>query len=210
VGRDLFCANNKGWKKEQMKALTKNRLKLVFIATLFSLPVMSAWVVYKNPELIKGSKTKNYGELITPAIPSELGDYITQGSAEDLEDIKGRWVLLHLDLDGLCSEACEKSVHILGQLNTLLNKDAKRFKRVYFNKAISQDNDYLTASKDLKLFTWNDEQVTKLLTEIKGLIDGDMLLIDPLGNIMMKYPEDADPYGIQKDLKHLFKASQIG
>jgi len=193
-----------------MKALTKNRLKLIFIATLFSLPVMSAWVVFTNPELIKGSKTKNYGELITPAIPSKLSDYITGGSAEDLEDIKGRWVLLHIDLDGLCEEACEKSVHILGQLNILLNKDAKRFKRVYFNKATSHNNGYLTGSKDLKLFSWNDEQVAKLLSEVKGLVDGDMLLIDPLGNIMMKYPQNADPYGIQKDLKHLFKASQIG
>jgi len=193
-----------------MKALTKNRLKLVFIATLFSLPVMSAWIVFKNPELIKGSKTKNYGELIMPAIPSKLSDFITEGSAEDLDDIKGRWVLLHVDFDGLCSETCEKSVHILGQLNTLLNKDAKRFKRVYFNKATLQDNDFLIGSKELKLFTWNDEQVKQLLGKVKGLVDGDMLLIDPLGNIMMKYPEDADPYGIQKDLKHLFKASQIG
>jgi len=41
-------------------------------------------------------------------------------------------------------------------------------------------------------------------------VDGDVLLLDPLGNIMMKYHEDADPYGIQKDLKLLFKASQIG
>ena len=50
-----------------MKTLTKNRLKLIFITTLFALPVLSAWFVYQNPQLLEGSKTKNYGELISPA-----------------------------------------------------------------------------------------------------------------------------------------------
>ncbi len=193
-----------------MNTLTKNRLRLIFITTLFAIPVVSAWFVFLNPGILEGGKTKNYGELISPAIPSQLSDYITEGADDDLNELKGRWVLVHLDLDGLCRESCEKSVHILGQLNTLLNKDAKRFKRVYFNKALIENNKFLLARKKLKLFKWNENGVAKLAESVKGLTDGDMLLIDPLGNIMMKYPEDADPYGIQKDLKHLFKASQIG
>ena len=48
------------------------------------------------------------------------------------------------------------------------------------------------------------------MTRVGGLKDGDMLLLDPLGNIMMRYQQNADPYGIHKDLKVLFKASQIG
>ncbi|ORU93515.1 MAG: hypothetical protein A6F70_05790 [Cycloclasticus sp. symbiont of Bathymodiolus heckerae] len=193
-----------------MNTLVKNRLKLVFIATLFAMPVITAWVVFNNPELLEGGKTKNYGELISPAIPSDLSDYIMQGSEDELAELKGRWVLVHVDLDGLCAEACEKSVHILGQLNTLLNKDAKRFKRVYLNKSMTDDSVFLSTRKNLKLFVWGEEQIAKLKVDVKGLVDGDMLLIDPLGNIMMKYSEDANPYGVQKDLKHLFKASQIG
>jgi cytochrome oxidase Cu insertion factor (SCO1/SenC/PrrC family) len=35
-------------------------------------------------------------------------------------------------------------------------------------------------------------------------------IIDPLGNLMMYYPPDADPSGMLKDLKKLLKYSKIG
>ena len=60
------------------------------------------------------------------------------------------------------------------------------------------------------MFHWNDQLLEELKSKVGDLADDDVLLMDPLGNIMMKYSKDADPYGIQKDLKHLFKASQIG
>ncbi|MBV1913487.1 MAG: hypothetical protein KUG55_07665, partial [Cycloclasticus sp.] len=68
----------------------------------------------------------------------------------------------------------------------------------------------LTKAPGLNVFRWNDELIETLKSKVNNLSDGDMLLMDPLGNIMMRYQQDADPYGIQKDLKLLFKASQIG
>jgi hypothetical protein len=35
-------------------------------------------------------------------------------------------------------------------------------------------------------------------------------LIDPLGNLMMRFPKDADPNKIKRDLSKLLKASRIG
>ena len=35
-------------------------------------------------------------------------------------------------------------------------------------------------------------------------------IIDPIGNLMMYYPPDADPSGMLKDLKKLLKYSKIG
>jgi len=35
-------------------------------------------------------------------------------------------------------------------------------------------------------------------------------MIDPLGNLMMRFPKDADPNKIKKDLYKLLKASAIG
>jgi len=193
-----------------MDNVTRNRLKLIFIAAMFALPVMSAWLVFKNPQWLEGGETKNYGELISPALASELSDYVINSSQVDMSDLKGRWVLVHIDLDGACSELCEKSVHIVHQLNILLSKDAKRLKRVYLNKSVGEESTFLAQSPELYVFRWSDEYLAKLRSKVKNISDGDMLLMDPLGNIMMKYSQDADPYGIQKDLKLLFKASQIG
>ncbi len=193
-----------------MKPLTKNRLKLVFIAILFSMPVITAWTVFKNPQMLEGVKTKNHGELIIPAVPSELTGFVIGGDSIDMERLKGRWVLMHIDFDGQCTSACEKSVLRIHQLNILLNKDSRRFRRIYLTKSNVQETTLLFKDESLNVYSWGEEQINKLNKSVKGLVDGDMLLIDPLGNIMMKYKQDADPYGIQKDLKLLFKTSQIG
>jgi len=193
-----------------MNSLTKNRLKLVFITVLFALPVMTAWFVFSNPELLEGGKTKNHGELISPAIPSKLSEFVTNGADVDMQHLAGRWALLHIDLDAKCNDDCEKSVHMLKQLHTLLNKDSSRLKRVYLDKSNLQEKRRFSKDTELNVFKWDKQHIEKLTGLVKGLKDDDMLLLDPLGNIMMKYHHDADPYGIQKDFKLLFKASQIG
>ena len=35
-------------------------------------------------------------------------------------------------------------------------------------------------------------------------------LLDPLGNLMLRYPRDADPSRMKKDLERLLKVSQVG
>ena len=57
-----------------------------------------------------------------------------------------------------------------------------------------------------------DESIT---TELKLIIESDkqqgqLLVMDPLGNIMLFYNAGFDPYGVKKDLKKLLRASQIG
>ncbi len=40
--------------------------------------------------------------------------------------------------------------------------------------------------------------------------DGLLLLMDPLGNLMMRYAPGFDPYKVKDDLKKLLAVSQIG
>jgi hypothetical protein len=39
---------------------------------------------------------------------------------------------------------------------------------------------------------------------------GHLYLVDPLGNLILRYPRDADPSRILRDIGRLLKASQIG
>ncbi|MEN8261544.1 MAG: hypothetical protein ABFS02_13370, partial [Pseudomonadota bacterium] len=41
-------------------------------------------------------------------------------------------------------------------------------------------------------------------------IEGALFIMDPFGNLMMRYPPGFDPYGVKKDLSHLLRVSQIG
>jgi hypothetical protein len=51
---------------------------------------------------------------------------------------------------------------------------------------------------------------TWLPVEQGGDASQHMYLIDPLGNLMMRFPKDADPAKVKKDLGKLLKASSIG
>jgi hypothetical protein len=70
---------------------------------------------------------------------------------------------------------------------------------------------------------YKDTTVTLLRTDQAAQIAADFLLdgipmldaervyiIDPLGNLMMFYPPEADPSGMLKDLRKLLKYSKIG
>jgi len=46
--------------------------------------------------------------------------------------------------------------------------------------------------------------------ETKGAVADHIYLIDPLGNLMMRYPRDPEPARIIKDLQRLLKYSRIG
>ena len=196
-----------------MDAQTKNKLTLVGIAAMFAVPVVSAWFVNNNPEMLEGRNTKNYGELFKPAVPLKLEEYVLTAHSPEVKSLQGRWALIHFDTDGVCEQKCQKSVFNMHQLNVLLNKDSERLKRVMlYNVNLKQvaNKAWRTEDKGLMVFQWQTNAIEKFNQKVDGLKDGDMLLMDPLGNILMKYPENADPYGVQRDIKLLFKASQIG
>lgn len=196
-----------------MDAQTKNKLTLVGIAAMFAVPVVSAWFVNQNPEMLEGRNTKNYGELFRPAVPLKLEEYVLPAQISEVKSLQGRWALIHYDTDGVCEQTCQKSVFNMHQLNVLLNKDSERLKRVMlYNVNLQQleDRAWRTEDKGLMVLQWEMNVIEKFNQKVNGLIEGDMLLMDPLGNILMKYPENADPYGVQRDIKLLFKASQIG
>lgn len=49
-----------------------------------------------------------------------------------------------------------------------------------------------------------------LPTEQGTTVEDHIYMIDPLGNLMMRFPKDADANKIKKDIAKLLKASRIG
>ena len=197
-----------------MTPMAKNRVILVGIALMFVLPVLIAWLIYDDPSVVGMSQTKNYGQLLQPAVPIELADYVSQKDAPALDELRGRWTILHLDINGKCGEACDASIKAMQQVHILLNKDAQRLqRRVLFAGKPDQALRQTWADRDvgLQVIEWNTAQLKALESALTfPLEDGMILMMDPLGNVMMHYAEDFDPYGVQSDLRLLFKASQIG
>ena len=49
--------------------------------------------------------------------------------------------------------------------------------------------------------------ILRLLPEPRG---GTIFIVDPLGNLMMRYDVRQDPKGLREDLKNLLELSHIG
>ncbi len=96
----------------------------------------------------------------------------------------------------------------------MMNKDLVRLRRMVvvtdrYNREKGGDW-WQRDNRLLKVIA--DEPIT---TELKRIIESDkqqgqLLVMDPLGNIMLFYNAGFDPYGVKKDLKKLLRASQIG
>ncbi len=55
------------------------------------------------------------------------------------------------------------------------------------------------------------KQLAAWLPAAQGTEPADHIyMIDPLGNLMMRFPKDPDPNKIKKDISKLLKASRIG
>ncbi|MFO1418222.1 MAG: hypothetical protein U1E83_06085 [Methylotetracoccus sp.] len=191
---------------------SRNRWMLLLIASLSLIPFLLAWVYASHPELI--GRRSNYGHLIDPALPIDYARLLGPPDGSGVQaEIKGRWVLLQVETNGDCGDACRQSLHATHQIRLMLNKDLPRVRRLVIigNQGSGpvlgdrpDDPDLLRAQVDADR--------TRELTHVIGGdgSDGALILLDPFGNAMMWYPPGFDPYGVLKDLKHLLRTSQIG
>lgn len=94
--------------------------------------------------------------------------------------------------------------------NTLLREE-NPLDEVQINKLLGS-KDRETALKSDLIKIKPSEVLLKKITALRAgnIPDGMLLLIDPLGNIMMQYEPNFDPYKVKNDLMHLLRASQIG
>ncbi|TAN48721.1 MAG: hypothetical protein EPN21_14140 [Methylococcaceae bacterium] len=163
------------------------------------------------------SKTSNYGELILPPLPISLGELRVDPASADptLTEPKGRWLLVQVAPQGRCETACRAGLHQGKQVWLRLSKDLPRVRRLLITTELPLDAAAAQAVRegdDTLIIAKASSNQQKIL-EAQALTVGagaTLWLLDPLGNLMMRYPLDYDPHGLLRDLQRLLKASQAG
>ena len=179
---------------------------LWLIAALCVAPVVASYLTYY---FWQPAGQINYGELLkAPPLPA-ASVKLADGSAFELAALRGKWVLLMTD-SAHCAEACERKLFMLRQLRLAQGKEMERIERAWLITDEGVLADRLTENYRGTYFIRDGEG--KL---VKGLPDGrpageSIYLIDPLGNIVLRYPSDADPRKVIKDIARLLKISGIG
>lgn len=195
---------------------TRSRALLFLILLICTVPLVLAWYLAGHPELIRGQS--NYGQLIVPPLTADYGELplLEADGKPGIEELKGRWGLVYLADGADCLAACRDTIQKTQRIWLLLNKDLSRVRRVLltippgFSGAALEG---LHREDPTLLLGPMDDAFWNRLSPLLGGVEngaGRLLLMDPLGNIMMQYPADFDPYGVLKDLMHLLKVSQIG
>ena len=156
----------------------------------------------------------NQGQLITPPVAiQDLG--LTGADGEPLEqrfavEQDDRNWLLMVTADQ-CNQSCEELLYLARQVNIALGKNASRVNRAALVGSVPAELDN----------RWNDEY--RLMERLQqtsasgswpealgSRSEPAIFLVDPLGNVMMKYTSENTGKQMLKDLKHLLKLSTIG
>jgi hypothetical protein len=182
-----------------LSKVKRGRWKLILVIAMCAAPLVLSYFTYY---VIKPEGRTNYGALLDPSLyqtPQELIPY------------RGKWVMLQVSASD-CEKACQNTLLNMRQLWLMQGKDRDRIERV----ALMTGNNPLETSL-LKIYDGTHflpssakTLETRLPAEEGSTIYDRIYLIDPLGNLMMRYSADADPNKIKKDITKLLKASSIG
>jgi hypothetical protein len=177
--------------------------RIVFlIAALALAPIVAAYVVYY---LFPRQPAANYGTLLATVPAPQIAGTRADGSAFRLDDLHGRWVLLW-GAPGNCGPSCDKALYATRQARTMQGKDQERIVRAWLVVGDAMPAPALLAQHpDLVVA----RVAASALDPLPGG-SGSLYVIDPLGNLVLRYPVDPDIRGIANDLTRLLKASRIG
>lgn len=186
------------------------RWKLFAILAICAAPVVASYLAYY---VIKPQARTNYGALLDPrSYPMPALDASTlDGKPGGLEAYRGKWIMLQVN-DADCPQACQDKLFQMRQLRLTQGRDQDRIERVWLVTDRQPVTTLLLREYDgTRLLRVKPQALQAWLPGTAGTTPADHIyLIDPLGNLMMRFPKNGDPNKIKKDLTRLLKASSIG
>lgn len=189
----------------------EGRGALIGLAALFFVPLLGAfWLYYAGGWRPAGST--NHGELIAPVISLASPRLHTlDGEPVRPDFFRKQWLLVYIG-DGRCDQKCQNALWMMRQTRLLLGEDMDRVRRVFVADANCCDNDFLQREHPgLETLTVIDEADSRWLADFPRTPDLEYIyIVDPLGNLMMRFNSAENPKGLLSDLEKLLKLSSIG
>ncbi len=178
------------------RLIRRNRTILVGLFAIALVPLLGAFWLYESSRSAAPWATINHGELMNPI--RSIGDLrliATDGATSMLNS--GQWWLLVATTDG-CSDACRMAVHELRQLHILLGRDAPRVRRGIVELGNEPIDARLNGYPKLVYFTGSAE------------LSSGVYIVDPLGNLVLRYGYTDAGKPVLEDLKKLLRVSHVG
>jgi len=194
---------------QQSKNRRRGLIKLFLVISICAAPVIASYYIYY---FVRPEGRVNYGDLIEPQrVMPQLTLRELDGNAVEIQSLKGKWLLV-MAADGACDSACSDKLYHLRQVRMSTGKERERVERVWFIMD-GEPLQTLTMREfdGTRMLRADPEQVSLWLPKSPdGTVRDHIYIVDPFGNLMMRFPKNADPSRMRRDLTKLLRASRIG
>jgi hypothetical protein len=199
-------------------------------------PVIASYVMYYG---VKPEGRTNYGDFIEPQVtvatlavtpmvtPQAESAFLavqaeprTRRTLAQLGHWGGRWLMVRVG-PAACSQSCQEELWLMRQIRLTTGRERDRVERIWIVTDGQTPDPALIAQHDglwvvrLGHPSTSDSLVANWLSVARQSVDrnggaSNIWLVDPLSNLMMRFPDNPDPNGMKKDINRLLKASRIG
>jgi cytochrome oxidase Cu insertion factor (SCO1/SenC/PrrC family) len=185
------------------RAVRLGRIKVAGLAALFAAPIVASFVTYT---WLRPEGGASFGELLLP--PAQVSAHRferPEGGTFEFKELAGKWVLVASDA-GACPAGCREKLATMRQVRLALGRNAGRVERVFV-----VDDTARPEASALGEFAGTVVALSPFaLPPGAGNDRAHIYLVDPNGNVMLRWAAGADRKRMLGDLQRLLKASQIG
>ncbi len=188
------------------QAESQGRRTLLLLALVALAPIVASYVAFY---WLAPTKRLNYGELLAPSPAPALAGTALGGAPFSLAELRGKWILLIVSGPD-CAAACEKALYATRQARTIQGREQDRVVRALLQPTSAEAlRPGLLAAQPGLIAARVDPAALALLPQPTA--DGvAILLLDPRGNLVLRYGADPDIKRLANDLGRLLRTSQIG
>ena len=192
----------------------RNPYTVWFVVMAFIAPVALAYIIFFFVDV---TSYVNHGEILNPIVhikDFELTDENNEVIPQD--KLTYKWRLISF-VSKDCDEKCETRLYDTRQIHTSLGKNQHRLSRMFVHlEPASESLTKLMADEHENVIHVNGNAAIILKTlgsnvhDDIGISDNETYIMDPMGNVMMRFTQEQPNKEFLYDLKKLLKASQIG
>jgi surfeit locus 1 family protein len=179
---------------------------LLLLALVALSPIVASYIAYF---WFPPTKRVNYGELLDPVPAPAMAGAYPDGKPFLLGELRGRWVLLVVSGPN-CDDACQRALHAARVARTIQGGEQDRVVRAWLQPdgAPPPPAGLLVEQPGLIAARAAPADLARL--PVGHGSAARILLLDPRGNLVLRYGDDPDIERLAKDLERLLRASQIG
>lgn len=192
------------------------RRQFIALVLICALPFVGAWLLMAFPELRPQAQSQR-GELLRPVVPLAGETYLDLGGREfGPAALRGRWTLAWLGTEA-CDASCDRPLGVLQRVRRLLgenSRDAQVLAVLLEPPADEAWRERMAVDAGTRVIAGPPATLAALDRQLRAgeapsATAARFFILDPHGQVVLRYAGDAPYQDILEDLKHLLRYVKI-